>query len=492
MNEQQLTPKLAARVEKIAESNQVWLQFPTSRQFHPIISQFVIDESPLKGKVEYMGAYYIERESGFADRYSSYRTGLELDAEQKRQTELQAEFSVLEAKEKQEYEDELARVKEWEDGRLSETKDRRKAREVSTKAKKSREWAKKDMLDAVGPHRKELAALKRSIKKLTAEKENHEEEDLDIIFDVGGGEGDEGAPAPTDKMRAKQDTFLSMESFADTRKPDSGKIGIYFFGELHDAAGDIHWNIAFLNQSSVPIKTADGRVLIEAETICFFDPAATARTAAGHGYDWESRTCIADAFHVSPVLWLGNSRPQQSCVPGSNFTDLFCQSWCLMFLGVFCNEMITSFLHLNFTRYQFQIVKTWVVCTLTRMKDAGLLKGWDQFKGGFFDQFSDCLLIENPTEPLYLPPVGQQDRWIYDEEEHRHTVQLLGPHETFVVEKCRSLSQEPGTCTVAVIKAFLGSAFSDGELPACTRSNDEPCATPDERVCPWSQPIDLD
>ena len=211
-----------------------------------------------------------------------------------------------------------------------------------------------------------------------------------------------------------------MTEFCAARLPDPKKIGVYFFGELHDADGDIHWNIGFLNLAPTPFQRGD-RIIIPAKTICFFDPVATPAVAAGQaaGYDWDSRTCIADGFStalqspITPGLWLGDMRAQQSCTPGSNFTDLFCQSWCLMFLGIFCNEVITSFLHLNFVRYQFQIVKSWVLCTLLRMKEAGFLQDWGQFDDNFFDRFSTCLMIQEAGQVPRLPlSMGEAGRWI--------------------------------------------------------------------------------
>ena len=101
MTERTLSLSLDTKVEEIAVANQEWLRFPTSREFHPLISQFVINESPLKGSVEYMGAYYIERHYGFADRYSSYRTrekvkGLEKDlAEAEGKAGLSSELRAL-------------------------------------------------------------------------------------------------------------------------------------------------------------------------------------------------------------------------------------------------------------------------------------------------------------------------------------------------------------------------------------------------------------
>jgi len=51
--------------------------------------------------------------------------------------------------------------------------------------------------------------------------------------------------------------FPNLQALFKSRFPPKGKVGVYFFGEVHDEEGFIHWNACF----------------IEDNEICFYDPA---------------------------------------------------------------------------------------------------------------------------------------------------------------------------------------------------------------------------
>ena len=84
----------------------------------------------------------------------------------------------------------------------------------------------------------------------------------------------------TDKFGDTQSIFANLNDFARSRRP-SKKCGVYFFGEVHDTSGFIHWNVAFLCPSQ--------------GTMYFFDPAMDTDTDSS-AYEFFSRDAIVSAF----------------------------------------------------------------------------------------------------------------------------------------------------------------------------------------------------
>jgi hypothetical protein len=176
---------------------------------------------------------------------------------------------------------------------------------------------------------------------------------LDIIYLDGGS-----STNLTQRFGIYQTKFSSLLQFAKIRRP-SKKIGAYFFAELHDEKGFLHWNIAFL--------------FPEDDQIYFFDPNMSKKYTGE--YDFHSRKAITAAFstvygtNIKQEMFLATIPPQFICETGTIGVDRFCQTWVLLFLDIFCNNFVESFLMIDFEKYQTLIVKTWIICILDRMAE---------------------------------------------------------------------------------------------------------------------------
>jgi len=266
--------------EEISISEHEWLKYLISRQYQPDIARFIINNSPMRNQVQYMGAYYISLEPNFAHKFTGSR--------------------------------------------------------------------EKDI-------------------------------NLDIIYLDNRKRG-----KPTKGFGINQSKFSSLVQFAKIRKPSRNKIGAYFFGELHDEKGFVHWNIAFLS----PYE----------EQMIFFDPNSSKKYTGE--YDFHSRETIVAAFSVAYKtdirlnMFLGDIPPQFICQSGRIGVDRFCQTWVLLFLDIFCNNLVEEFLTIDFKKYQTLVVKTWIICILDRMGGEESIIWTDED----LRYFPYCAIIQNRGE----------------------------------------------------------------------------------------------
>jgi hypothetical protein len=176
-----------------------------------------------------------------------------------------------------------------------------------------------------------------------------------------------------------QAEFSSLLQFAEIRKPPVDKIGVYFFGELHDEHGFIHWNVAFLYPS---------------DKIVFFD--SNTNKEYPENEDFFSRRQIVNAFSetygtdIKLEMFLANKFPQFISESGRLGVDRFCQTWVLLFLDIFCNNFIQEFLTINFEKYQTLVVKAWIISILDRMKEESII--WTDKKLQYFPY---CAIVQN-------------------------------------------------------------------------------------------------
>jgi hypothetical protein len=267
--------------EKYAWAEHAWLSYPTSRQYHPELAKFIINNSPNKKNIEYMGAYIIPLKPEYADAFIS-----------------------------------------------PETKD----------------------------------------------------VDLDIIHISHTVKF-----KSTKKFGKYQSIFSSLDEFAKKRIPPKNKIGVYFFGEVHNKNRFIHWNVAFLKPDKID----------------FFDPVLDMKSYKSNAdmeYDFRSRTLISQSFNVEQEVILSIQRPQWVCRSNNNFTDLFCQTWTLLFLDIYCHNHIDEFVKLDFKQYQTEIVKTWLVCTINKLKHEN--EDWDLFSKEELQSFPYCLKRGSNNKPI--------------------------------------------------------------------------------------------
>jgi hypothetical protein len=218
-------------------------------------------------------------------------------------------------------------------------------------------------------------------------------EDRDINFDIIYTEA---SPATKRARMSRaypygpvQETFGSIREFVEQRSTPLGKVGIYFFGEIHDLEGFVHWNILFITHDTAQM------------TYAFFDPVLSyehVRYENGRvvynslEYDFESRPSFVSAFAQAypgsrniGILLLGPHSPQVYCKIEYG-KDRFCQSWCLCFLDMAVNDLIPQFFALDFLAYQTCIVKFWILCMMRKL-------GWSNLRNINPAYFSLCLKV---------------------------------------------------------------------------------------------------
>lgn len=270
--------------DEYAWAEAIWLGYPTSRQYHPNLAKFIINHSPSKDTMEYMGAYLLALSPSFAKKY-------------------------------------------------------------------------------ISPKDKDV--------------------NLDVVY-INHSYNFK----PTKTYGPTQSKFSNLKQLASIRQPTPNKVGVYFFGELHDTAGFVHWNIAFLTPTEM----------------MFFDPVLDSQTYSPHQtivdyeYDFKSRKAISEAFGVKESVYVTLKRPQWVCRSNLPFTDLYCQTWSLLFLDIYCNDLTEQFMDLDFQKYQTEIVKTWVVCTINRMKIYD--SDWDLFTKEELKAFPFCLKRGKGNKPI--------------------------------------------------------------------------------------------
>jgi len=206
---------------------------------------------------------------------------------------------------------------------------------------------------------------------------NHKDRDinLDIIYlNINGR-----FKKPSKKFGNYQNIFSSLLQFAEIRKPSPNKIGVYFFGELHDENGFIHWNIAFLYPG---------------DKIIFFD--SNTNKDYSENEDFFSRRQIVNAFSetygtdIRLEMFLPTKFPQFISESGRLGVDRFCQTWVLLFLDIFCNNLVQEFLIIDFEKYQTLVIKAWVISILDRMEEESVI--WTDTKLRYFPY---CAIVQN-------------------------------------------------------------------------------------------------
>jgi hypothetical protein len=160
---------------------------------------------------------------------------------------------------------------------------------------------------------------------------------------------------PTKMFGKSQSIFEDLQTFVKYRSGSKNKTKVYFFGELHDKEGSVHWNVAFFSGN----------------TIKFFDPILDIKN--DQIYDFSCRKIIAKAFNANLSLFLPLTRPQWHYKSGNYNTDIFCQTWVLMFFDFYCQGKTDEFLKLDFEQHQTTLVKQWVVQKVMKLE-------WDIMK----------------------------------------------------------------------------------------------------------------
>jgi hypothetical protein len=218
-----------------------------------------------------------------------------------------------------------------------------------------------------------IAEQSRYAKKFTNPKDR--DINLDIIYlNINGR-----FKKPSKRFGKYQSEFSSLLQFAEIRKPSVNKIGAYFFGELHDEHGFIHWNIAFLYPGN---------------KIIFFDSNTNKENSEND--DFFSRRQIANAFSetygtdIKLEMFLPDKFPQFISESGRLGVDRFCQTWVLLFLDIFCNNLVREFLMIDFERYQTLVVKAWIISILDRMEEENII--WTDKKLQYFPY---CAIVQN-------------------------------------------------------------------------------------------------
>jgi hypothetical protein len=151
--------------------------------------------------------------------------------------------------------------------------------------------------------------------------------------------------------------FYSIDEMVHVRTAPLGKRTVFFFGELHDISGYVHWCTCILD-------------LIR-DCIIWFDPAIGLEDQ-GQSYDFKAKERIISSFQRKYFLseelsYICRERPQYVCETGAIAVDRFCQSWVILFLDMFVNELETQFMQLKFRRYQTMIIKSWWICWLSKL-----------------------------------------------------------------------------------------------------------------------------
>jgi hypothetical protein len=189
--------------------------------------------------------------------------------------------------------------------------------------------------------------------------QNESDIDLDVIY-THYTKKFPRVKIPSKDYGLYQGVFTDMCKFAEVRKPPSGKTGAYLLGEIHDKSGFVHWNLMLVTP---PTKTQRGKIQ-------FFDPAYDFGDIE---YEFFARQDLTRCFNLvykeelSSTMLYGPMRPQQLCQTGRPNTDMFCQTWSLMFLDVYCNNKEEAFFNIDFKKYHTAPVKSWVFCLLKNL-----------------------------------------------------------------------------------------------------------------------------
>ncbi|MHB1909949.1 MAG: hypothetical protein ACYCQJ_13920 [Nitrososphaerales archaeon] len=165
---------------------------------------------------------------------------------------------------------------------------------------------------------------------------------------------------PSSEYGMTQSIFHNPYELFSIRTVAPGEKVVFFFGEIHDEAGFIHWNVIILNRTNPNLFSVQ-----------WFDPAINKE--AETNYDFHSREEIISALKkqynenvFSQIDYRCDETPQYVCATGSIGIDRFCQTWVLLFLDIYVNGLVGKFLHLKFVKYQTQILKYWLLCFLNK------------------------------------------------------------------------------------------------------------------------------
>jgi len=170
--------------------------------------------------------------------------------------------------------------------------------------------------------------------------------------------------------------YNTVEQYLDDHTPVKNKINIYFIGY---AIGEgkylsIHWN-------SFVVDFPDKKKGF----ILWYDPAydeEQKETGLYYNFDQTLRKSteklISFRYNVEVYgLVYGKYRAQQVCDESYESVDIFCQTWILFFLSSYIEENKSNkklstwrkFLDINYDRHQNKVLKSWINCVLSNMKD---------------------------------------------------------------------------------------------------------------------------
>lgn len=222
------------------------------------------------------------------------------------------------------------------------------------------------------------------------------------------------------RKSALQKIYPSMAAYITDNPPHPQMDNIYFVGDLYGGKSFpiIHWNCFIIKRVN-----RDDTV-----SVLWFDPSMAAQTddydckittdtselnMLGYSFNrdkfWSVLSGIERGFGIEPLeeFIAPNEVPQQYCRSGTDFVDLFCQSWVMLFAAAFANNKLLEFCRLPFNKYGVEILKAWLLCVLNnipkRPKDQN---AWSNViaQGGSLYNFKYCRL---PADPLFPYETGQ-------------------------------------------------------------------------------------
>jgi len=159
-----------------------------------------------------------------------------------------------------------------------------------------------------------------------------------------------------------QKIYKSISAFFQDHDLVENKINIFLFSDLYGddpVNSTAHWATVIVN---MPTKT-----------YFWYDPSA--QVDGKNGYDFSSfkKKSILENFpDLRDVSVLPMTRAQQyfgGLGQDHRVTDIFCQSWTLMFLSAYLDNAVEYFFSLDFKKHQMEIIKSFLISTIKSMPD---------------------------------------------------------------------------------------------------------------------------
>jgi hypothetical protein len=179
-----------------------------------------------------------------------------------------------------------------------------------------------------------------------------------------------GGLKPKRGKNGNQSVYNTVKEFFDTNPLVEGKINYYLIGDAHGTGKyiGVHWICIVADTNKQRVEWYDPSMEVG-------DNLSTYKYNFNYGklidimneFWYKGFGLPLENYWLAPVC--GAHRAQQICEEGHPGTDVFCQSWVMMFIAAHSCGKVTEFLGLGFNWYQTMILKSWLLMVLKSMEE---------------------------------------------------------------------------------------------------------------------------